>query len=116
MRLSFLKFLPCIAAAIFLHSCKDEDVTPSPNILLIIADDMGLDATPCYDAGAAKPDMPTLESLCSNGLVFENFWVDPECSPTRATILTGKYGYRTGVLAAEINNEIPLSETSIQNF
>ncbi len=71
-----------------------------PNILLIIADDFGLDASPCHDIGAEKPAMPNLERLCREGLVFDNAWVSPMCSPTRATILTGQYGFRTGVLAA----------------
>lgn len=73
---------------------------PHPNILLIIADDFGVDASPCYEIGTEKPVMPNLERLCSEGLVFDNAWVSPMCSPTRATILTGQYGFRTGVLKA----------------
>lgn len=68
-----------------------------PNILLVIADDMGIDASPCYDVGALKPTMPNLEELCNTGLVFDNFYANPMCSPTRASMLTGKYGFRTGV-------------------
>lgn len=71
-----------------------------PNILLIIADDFGVDASPCYATGAEKPEMPNLERLCGTGVVFDNLWVTPMCSPTRATILTGQYGFRTGVLKA----------------
>jgi arylsulfatase A-like enzyme len=70
-----------------------------PNILLVIADDMGLDVSPCYDFGTEKPDMPVLEAMCADGLVFDNVWAEPICSPTRATILTGRYGFRTGVLS-----------------
>ena len=44
--------------------------------------------------------MPNLERIAANGLVFDNVWVNPMCSPTRATILTGLYGFRTGVLVA----------------
>lgn len=70
----------------------------SPNVLLIIADDMGLDASPCHDVGAPiRATMPTLEALCEDGLVFENAYAAPMCSPTRATIMTGRYGFRTGV-------------------
>ncbi len=71
-----------------------------PNILLVIADDMGRDASPCHDLGAAKPNMPVLTELCREGLVFDNAWSQPVCSPTRATSLTGRYGFRTGVLDA----------------
>ncbi|MEM7445405.1 MAG: sulfatase-like hydrolase/transferase, partial [Pseudomonadota bacterium] len=71
-----------------------------PNILLIIADDMGLDASACYDVGDQQAPMPNLERLCEEGLVFENAYAAPVCSPTRATIMTGLYGFRTGVGSA----------------
>lgn len=91
----------------------------APNILLIIADDMGLDASPCYDVGAVKPDMPVLTQLCRDGVVFDNVWSAPVCSPTRATILTGRYGFRTGVLDRITRNAgqgIATSELSIQRL
>lgn len=90
-----------------------------PNILLVIADDMGLDASPCYPEGAAKPAMPTLERLCQDGVVFDNFYATPVCSSTRATILTGRYGFRTGVGAAvgrNSSNGLALSETTLFQF
>lgn len=86
----------------------------APNILLIIADDMGLDATPGYDIGSIKPHMPTLQSLTNSGIKFTNLWSNPTCSPTRATILTGKYGFKTGVLA--VNDVLSTSETSLQSY
>ena len=92
---------------------------PAPNILLIIADDMGLDASPCYDIGEHKPDMPVLEAMCADGLVFDNLWSQPVCSPTRATLLTGRYGFRTGVLsqvAGPNGAGIRTDETSIQRL
>ncbi len=90
-----------------------------PNILLVIADDMGVDASPCYPVGDQKPHMPVLEDLCRSGVVFENVWSNPQCSPTRATILTGRYGFRTGVRAAMLrkgNPGIRLDELSIQRL
>lgn len=74
--------------------------TSPPNIILVIADDMGIDASPCYEVGSEKPNMPNLEALCASGVVFDNVWATPACSSTRAAILTGQYGLRTGVLAA----------------
>ncbi len=68
-----------------------------PNILLIIADDMGLDASNCYDLGNQQAPMPNLEAMCASGVVFENAYAAPTCSPTRATIMSGQYGFRTGV-------------------
>lgn len=85
-----------------------------PNILLIIADDMGLDATPGYNIGTTKPNMPNLENLISTGIRFNNVWSNPTCSPTRGTIITGKYGFRTGV--TRVDAQLSTSETSIQKY
>jgi arylsulfatase A-like enzyme len=103
-------------------SCgKDQNIDPEdsdakPNILLIIADDIGVDAFPGYNLGEIKPDMPNLEELSSQGITFDNVWANPVCAPTRASILTGRYGYRTGVLNAESSSTISADETSIQEF
>lgn len=75
----------------------------TPNILFIIADDMGIDATPRYGIGSNLPSMPTLTSWMDNGIRFSNVWTNPVCSPTRAAILTGKFGYRTGVLITSVD-------------
>ncbi len=89
-----------------------------PNILLIIADDMGLDATPGYSEGFLKANMPVLSHLQANGVTFEQFWTYPVCSPTRATLLTGRYGHRTGVLGVTParENQIPLDEVSLHRL
>jgi arylsulfatase A-like enzyme len=69
----------------------------APNILLIIADDMGLDALKCYEFGSNQAAMPNIEALCATGMVFENASAAPTCSPTRVPMMTGRYGFRTGV-------------------
>jgi arylsulfatase A-like enzyme len=71
-----------------------------PNVLLIIADDLGAEATSLYpdlvgDSGAVS--VPNIEALAANGLVFDNAWASPACSMTRGTIVTGQYAHRTGV-------------------
>lgn len=93
---------------------NSDDISENPNILLIIADDMGLDATPGYDFGQTKPTMPTLQNFIDNGVRFNNLWVNPTCTPTRGTILTGKYGFRTGV--TNVGLEMSTSETSLQTL
>ncbi|MDG2357589.1 MAG: sulfatase-like hydrolase/transferase, partial [Polaribacter sp.] len=70
----------------------------SPNILLIIADDIGIDAIPGFGISVNLPVTPTLDSLREKGLSFTNCWASPQCSPTRAAILSGKYGIKTGVM------------------
>ena len=69
----------------------------TPNILLIIADDLGKDALNGYVEGEIKPITPHLDRLREDGLVFSNFWSNPTCTPTRSTILTGKYAIKTGM-------------------
>lgn len=94
---------------------QNNNTNPSqPNILLIIADDMGLDATPGYTIGNIKPSMPNLESLTTNGIKFTNVWSSPLCTPTRAGIITGKYGFRTGV--TEVGTALPVNEQSLQGY
>ncbi len=71
-----------------------------PNVLLILVDDWGAEATSLYpelvgDSGAVP--VPNVEALAENGLVFDNAWASPACSMTRGTIVSGLYGYRTGV-------------------
>ncbi|MEL6535670.1 MAG: sulfatase-like hydrolase/transferase [Bacteroidota bacterium] len=86
----------------------------SPNILFIIADDMGLDATNGYPEGSTKPTTPHLDSIRDAGLAFTNMWVNPTCSPTRASIITGKYGHTTDVLAA--GDELGAEHQTLQAY
>lgn len=67
-----------------------------PNVLLVIADDLGIDSLNLYLATDGSPT-PTLDSLANTGVRFTNCWGCPTCSPARAQILTGRYGFRTGV-------------------
>ena len=125
-----MKKLTLIALVFLLFSCStdttdpivdtgddttDETPTPtesSPNILLIIADDMGLDASPGYNLGSVKPNMPNLQNMINTGLRFNNLWSYPTCTPTRSSIITGKYGFRTNVM--NVNDVLSTSEASIQ--
>ena len=72
------------------------------NILLIIADDYGVDSSSLYNTNtpgsiATLPPTPNIASLVTNGVVFRNCYANPVCSPTRSCILTGQHGFRTGV-------------------
>jgi arylsulfatase A-like enzyme len=78
-----------------------------PNILLIIADDLGKDVVNITGSGASRTmqvsndgitnDLPNLSLLLRNGLYFEQAWAQPACSPTRASIFTGTHSWRHGV-------------------
>ena len=89
-------------------------VTTSPNILLIIADDLGKDAIKGYTEGSIKPNTPNIDAIRTKGLTFTNFWSNPVCSPTRSCIITGKYGYRTNVKG--VSDILSQSEISLQKY
>ncbi len=72
----------------------------APNFLVIIGDDMGVETMSCYGLNGDTAVTPTLDNLCLDGMHFSNVWSQPSCSPTRATLMTGRYGFRTGVGAA----------------
>ncbi len=73
----------------------DPTTVASPNILLLIADDLGVESSVCYSENA--PSAPRMAEFCQQGIVFENAWSNPICSPTRAGILTGRHSFRTGI-------------------
>lgn len=115
-----MKYGPIFLLIIAIWSCQKEETsnenpsTSPPNILLIIADDMGKDATAGFSEGSIKPNTPNLDRIKNEGLSFTNAWVNPTCSPTRASILTGKYGYRTGVKWA--NDGLSNTETTLHQY
>lgn len=90
------------------------DLIQSPNILFIIADDLGKDAINGFTEGNIKPNTPNIDAIRNNGISFTNFWANPTCTPTRASIITGKYGYRTGVKA--VGDELSILETTLQKY
>jgi len=65
-----------------------------PNILLIMADDVGVDALGCY--GGESYQTPRLDALAAGGMRFTHCYSMPVCHPTRITLLTGRYPFRTG--------------------
>jgi arylsulfatase A-like enzyme len=73
------------------------DTASQPNILVVIGDDMGVETLEHYGIGSQTPTTATLDMLADRGVRFSTMWAQPVCSSTRATILTGRYGFRTGV-------------------
>ena len=122
----FINILICIIGILFFQSCtkssdherssEDKNLTNPPNILLIIADDMGIDFTPGYNVGDVKPIMPNLSQLQAEGIIYDNVWSAPICAPTRASIITGKYGIHNGVLNTSSAGTIKESEKTIQAY
>jgi len=67
-----------------------------PNILLIITDDQAYGDLGTH--GNPKLRTPNLDRMARESVAFQSFYVSPVCSPTRASLLTGRYNYRTGVV------------------
>jgi arylsulfatase A-like enzyme len=78
-------------------------VPAQPNIVFLLADDLGYGDLGCY--GAADIRTPVIDRLARTGVRFTNFYSNgPECSPTRAGLLTGRYQQRVGGLECAIGN------------
>jgi len=72
-----------------------------PNIVLIVADDLGYGDLGCY--GSTDTQTPNLDKLANEGVRFTQFYSNgPECTPTRASLLTGRYQQRVGGLECAI--------------
>lgn len=65
-----------------------------PNILLILADDLGYSDIDCYGGGI---NTPNLDALAHDGIRFTNFYNSARCCPSRASLLTGLHPHQTGL-------------------
>jgi arylsulfatase A len=65
-----------------------------PNIILILDDDLGIEAIGSYGGKSYKT--PNIDALAESGTRFENCFCTPVCSPSRVELMTGKYPFRTG--------------------
>jgi len=63
-----------------------------PNILLILADDLGYECLSCYGSQTYKT--PNLDRLAAEGMLFRYAFAQPLCTPTRMQLMTGKYNFR----------------------
>jgi len=91
-------FVLCLASAAVL--CAAE----RPNVVVILTDDQGygdLSVT-----GNTVLRTPHIDSLARDGAWVKNFYVSPVCSPTRSSLLTGRYNYRTGVVDTYIGRSM----------
>ena len=68
--------------------------TPKPNIIFILADDLGVGNVGCY--GADRYRTPHLDALAAGGIRFSHAYTAPLCGPSRALVMTGRYAFRTG--------------------
>jgi len=87
--------LPIIGALLNPSDAEAQKSQPQkPNIIFILADDLGIGEVGCY--GADNYKTPNIDKLASMGVRFTNAYTSPLCGPSRATILTGRHLFRTG--------------------
>jgi len=98
-RRDFLKLAGVGAAALAAPSWAPAKTAPAdgkPNILVILVDDLGYGDLSSY--GAKDLQTPHIDALVAGGMRFDNFYANcPVCSPTRASLLTGRYPDLVGV-------------------
>src|SRR5687768_9221583 len=77
-----------------------------PHILLMVADDLSARDLGVY--GHPSRPTPNLQALADRGALFNSAWMTPLCRPSRATLMTGWYGPKTGYLS---NTRRPVPDT-----
>jgi arylsulfatase A-like enzyme len=89
--------LSIVAFAQDIHQKKSKILEAHPNVVLILSDDQGWGDLSLH--GNPWIETPRLDSLAKSGVQLTNFYVSPLCAPTRASILTGRYSLKTGVVS-----------------
>jgi arylsulfatase A-like enzyme len=109
--------MPClpVLACLQVHSHSSNAGPPpfrAPNVVVVVLDDVGAEELDVYGIPAAWGEShartPVLDHLRARGVLFERVWAAPACSPSRAMILTGRHGFRTGMMnIAETSGPCP---------
>src|SRR6185437_16067048 len=81
-----------------------------PNLLIIVADDMGWHDVPWHGGEYA---MPNMDKLASQSLRLDAHYVHPMCSPTRAALLSGRYASRFGCIGAQNERVYPFDTITL---
>jgi len=81
-----------------LLAAEQQSALAKPNIVFILADDLGLDGVGCYGSDKYKTQTPNIDALAKTGVRFEACYAAPLCGPSRCMLLTGRYAFRTGGL------------------
>ena len=90
--MSFFKTTIALLIAVCLQATAS--AAEKPNIVFILADDLGIDGVSCY--GADKRKTPEIDKLAASGTRFETCYAAPVCGPSRCLLMTGRYAFRTG--------------------
>ncbi|MEL6666912.1 MAG: sulfatase-like hydrolase/transferase [Pseudomonadota bacterium] len=114
MQIVLKTLLAC--SALFVASCGQSGPVQSheserPHIVILLADDLGIDVAPCHSQTVR---MPFLESLCDRSVVLERAYTHPVCTPSRATLMTSRHPYEHGANnVAQSARKLALEETTL---
>src|SRR5690349_7364640 len=101
-----LVFAFCLLLQSASHAQKAKKATKDrrPNIVLILADDLGYSDIGCYGGEISTPN---LDYLAANGVRFRKFYNTSRCCPTRASLLTGMYNHNAGIGEMTTDRNLP---------
>lgn len=68
-----------------------------PNVIVFVVEDMGVDKLVVYGEGTSPPATPWIDGIATVGVRFQNAWSNPSGTATRATLFTGRHGFRSGI-------------------
>ncbi|MEM9328742.1 MAG: arylsulfatase [Bacteroidota bacterium] len=103
-----------------MHGCNPSEESTSPNIIYVLADDMGIGDVAAFNADSKIPT-PNLDRLAASGMRFTDAHTSSAvCTPTRYGILTGRYNWRStlkqGVLSGKSKALIPSDRTTVASL
>lgn len=87
--------LSCLVAWVLLSRGLASAAEPRPNFVVILADDLGIECLSTY--GGKSHATPNIDKLRSQGMQFSHCFSNPFCSPSRASLLTGRYPFKNGL-------------------
>ena len=102
-----------IVSFILFTSHKKIPVDTRPNIIYIMADDLGYSDLGCYGGEVSTPN---IDQLAANGIMLKKFYNNSRCCPTRASLLTGQYPHTVGMGGMVVLSKAPIEHGPYQGF
>lgn len=104
VKISFINLLIIFGTVFLISACFQDEMKERPNFVFIIGDDISVDDFGCY--GNPTIRTPNIDDLAANGLKFTKAYLTTsQCSPTRSSIITGRYPHNTG--SPELHMALP---------
>jgi arylsulfatase A-like enzyme len=104
--------LPLAFLLFIVISCTQKQEPAKPNIVLILADDMGYSDIGCF---GSEIQTPNIDKLAAEGLMMTSMYNAARCCPSRASLMTGLYPHQAGVGDMLQNDNLPAYQTRLNN-